>query len=99
MTAAIHGHEDGVDIILVYDVDLEQTGTVVLETAITRMKNKLSIENATYLWCASYWGHIGVVKLMLITQHAQLLPLSRKLAPNGTLTLKREDRNETFDCI
>ena len=32
-------------------------------------------------------GHIGVVKLMLIMQHAQLLLLSGKLAPNDTLAL------------
>ena len=57
MAAARSGHEEIVDVLADYGVDIEQTGTVYTNNQV--------IECATALWCASNAGHLGVVKLLL----------------------------------
>ena len=56
--AACKGHEEVVDILLIFCVDIEQKGTIVAADNYT-------FHGATALWCAACWGHYNIVKILV----------------------------------
>ena len=55
--AVCKGHEEVVDVLLMFGVDIEQKETVIYDNT--------TFHGATALWCASCWGYHNIVKILV----------------------------------